>query len=97
MDDQLINMRFVALEARVAYLEQLLTSKEQGTTTITMSAKQKKHKDLSPEQRAAIRARLVAGKEAKKQKEIAEAVAVAKTEKPAKKKETKNGTSEAAN
>jgi hypothetical protein len=45
-----------------------------------MSAKQKKHKDLSPEQRAAIRARLVAGKEAKKQKEIDEAVAGAKEE-----------------
>ncbi len=95
MDDQLANMRFAALEARMAYLEQLLASKDQGTASTPI--KEKKRKDLSPEQRAAIRARLVAGKEAKKQKEIAEAVAGAKTEKPTKKKETKNGTPEAAN
>jgi len=82
MDDQITSMRIATLEARMASLEQRLATLEQGST----AAKPRKRKDLSPEDRAAIRARLVAGQEAARVKREAEA------KKPIKKKEVKNGT-----
>ena len=83
MDDQIANMRIATLEARMASLEQRLATLEQGST----AAKPKKRRDLSPEDRAAIRARLVAGQEAARARREAEAKKAAKN----KKKEVKNG------
>ena len=74
MEDQITSMRIATLEARMASLEQRLATLEQGSTT----AKPKKRKDLSPEQRAAIRARLVAGQERKRKEREAAAAAEAK-------------------
>ena len=85
MDDQVTSMRIATLEARMAFLEQRLATLEQGTTV----TKPRRRKDLSPEQRAAIRARLVAGQERKrKEREEAAAAEAAKT---GKKEEVKNG------
>jgi hypothetical protein len=81
MDEQITNMRIATLEARMAALEQRLANLEQGGGST--SGKQKKRKDLSPEQRAAIRARLVAGQERKRQER--EAASQAEAKKPAKK------------
>lgn len=69
MEDQITNLRMAALEARMAALEQRLAQLEQGSTT----AKPKRRKDLSPEDRAAIRARLVRGQEAARARREAEA------------------------
>jgi len=85
--DQIMNARVSVLEARMAALEQRLATFEQGSTT----TKPKRRRDLSPEDRAAIRARLVAGQEKKRKEREAAAVAEAKA-----KKGGKNGTSEAA-
>jgi len=83
MDDQIINMRLAAVEARMAALEQRLATLEQGST----AAKPRRRKELSPEDRAAIRARLVAGQQAKREREAAAAEAT----KSNKKKGVKNG------
>ncbi len=87
MEDQITSMRIATLEARMASLEQRLATLEQGSTT----AKPKRKKDLSPEDRAAIRARLVAGQEAARARREVEA------KKANKQKGAKNGTSEATN
>jgi len=90
MEDQIINLRLAAVEARMASLEQRLASLEQGST----AAKPRKKKDLSPEDRAAIRTRLLAGQQAKKEREAA---AAAEAKKATKQKEVKSGASEAEN
>jgi len=69
MEDQITNMRIATLEARMAALEQRLAQLEQGSTT----AKPKRRKDLSPEQRKQIRERLVRGQEAARARREAEA------------------------
>ena len=86
MDDQITSMRTATLEARLASLEQRLATLEQGST----AAKPKKRKDLSPEDRAAIRARLVAGQEAARARRAVAMTAEAK-------KTTKNGKKEVKN
>ena len=90
MEDQITSMRIATLEARMASLEQRLATLEQGSTT----AKPKKRRDLSPEDRAAIRARLVAGQERKRKEREAAAASEAKV---TKKKGAKNGASTAEN
>lgn len=78
MEDQITSMRIATLEARMASLEQRLATLEQGST----AAKPRRRKDLSPEDRAAIRARLVAGQERKrKEREAAAAAEATKTSK----------------
>lgn len=67
--DQIMNARVSVLEARVAALEQRLATFEQGSTT----AKPKRRKDLSPEDRQKIRERLVRGQEAARSRREAEA------------------------
>ena len=67
--DQIMNARVSVLEARVAALEQRLATFEQGSTT----AKPKRRKDLSPEDRQKIRERLVRGQEAARVRREAEA------------------------
>lgn len=79
--DQIMNARISVVEARMAALEQRLATLEQGSTT----AKPRRKRDLSPEDRAAIRARLVAGQERKRKER--EAAAAAEAKKPTKQKE----------
>jgi len=91
MDDQITSMRIATLEARMASLEQRLATLEQGST----AAKPRRRKELTPEDRAAIRARLVAGQEAARVRRAVAmtAEATAKTteaKKPNKQKEAKN-------
>jgi len=93
MEGQTINIRLTAIETRLAAIEGKLA--EQSITT-----PKRKQKELSPEERSAIRQRLVAGKEAKRERELAEAIERAKEEnKPTRggKKEVNHGTSEATN
>ncbi len=87
---ELTESRLSVLEARMAALEQRLATLEQGTTTTPKRRK----RELSPEDRAAIRARLVAGQQAKKEREAA---AAAEAKKPTKQKGDKNGTPTAEN
>jgi len=85
--DQIMNARISVLEARMAALEQRLATLEQGSTV----ARPKRKKDLTPEQRQQIRERLVRGQEAARARREAEA------KKANKKKEAKDGASEATN
>ena len=89
MEDQIINIRLTAIEARQAAIEGRLAALEQASTA---NPKRRK-KELTPEQRLQIRQRLVAGQKAKREREAAEAVAKAAEAKKAAKKEAKNGTS----
>jgi hypothetical protein len=83
--DQITSARLSVVEARMASLEQRLATLEQGST----AAKPRRRKELTPEQRQQIRARLVAGQEAARARREAEA------KKSNKKKEAKDGTSKA--
>ncbi len=97
--DGIMAARLSVLESRIAAVEQQVFVLAQGT------AIQKRHKrDLTPEERVAIRARLVAGQEKKRQER--EALVASETapktgdgKKAAKngKKEATHGASEAAN
>jgi len=77
MEDQTINIRLTAIEARMAAIEGRLA--EQGSTT----APKRRRKELSPEDRAAIRERLVAGQEKARARREAEAKAAEKEKKEA--------------
>jgi len=91
--DQIMNARISVVEACMAALEQRLATLEQGTTT----APKRRRKELTPEDRVAIRARLVAGQQkARKEREAAAAAGAKKAAKDSK-KETKNGASTAEN
>jgi len=68
MEDQITNIRLTAIEARLAAIEGKLSAIEQSTTT-----PKRRRKELSPEERAAIRARLVAGQEKARLRREAEA------------------------
>ena len=84
--DETTNIRLTAIETRLAAIESRLSAIEEAGT-----AKPRRRKELSPEERQAIRARLVEGK--RKKAEAAEAALVAAAEaKPNKQKGGKNGT-----
>lgn len=70
MDDQVMNLRIAALEARMASLEHRLAFLEGGAPTPTTK---RRKKDLSLEERQQIRARLVAGQEKARARREAEA------------------------
>jgi uncharacterized coiled-coil protein SlyX len=70
MEDQTINIRLTAVEARLAAIEGRLA--EQSATIA-----KRKRRELSPEERSAIRQRLVAGQKAKRERELTEAAAEA--------------------
>jgi hypothetical protein len=74
MEDQTINIRLTAIEARLAAIEGRLA--EQGTVT----PMKRRKKELTLEQKHAIRDRLLAGQKAKKERELAEAIAKSKEE-----------------
>lgn len=92
--DETTNIRLTAIETRLAAIEARLSALEQST-----AAKPRRRKELSPEERQAIRARLVEGKRKKILAAEAEreAAAAAETAKISKKKEVKNGTSTTEN
>jgi len=87
--DQIMNARISVMEARLASLESRLSELEQGKVI------KSKKRDLTPEERVAIRARLVAGQEKKRQEREAQIATEAK--KANKQKGAKNGASEATN
>lgn len=89
MEDQITNLRIAALETRLAAIEGRLAALEHASI---INPKRRK-KELTPEERAAIRARLVAGQKAKAQRERAAAEAAAKAQPP----KAKNSKKEAAN
>ncbi len=85
MEDQIMNIRLTAIETRLAAIEGRLVEPS------------RRRKELTPDQRVAIRQRLVAGQERKrKEREVSVAAEVKKATKN-EKKGAKNGTSEAAN
>ena len=86
--EQSISIRLTAIETRLAAIESRLSAIEAAGTVRT-----KRKRDLSPEDRAAIRARLVAGQKAKREREAAEATAKTTEEQPKanKQKGVKNG------
>ena len=69
--DEIIASRLSVLESRIVALEQQLFVLTRGSTVTP----KRKRKELSPEERSAIRQRLVAGKEAKRERELTEAAA----------------------
>lgn len=86
MEDQITSIRLSAIETRLAAIEGRLTAIEQSS-----AAKPKRKKELTLEERQAIRTRLLAGQQAKKERELAEATAKnAEQPKANKKKEAKN-------
>jgi hypothetical protein len=103
--DEIMGARLSALEARIGALEQRQAALERGGT----ATPKRRKKELSPEERVAIRARLEAGKERKRQEREAEIKAEAEAQsvhaqnenkgKATKrgKKEAKNGASSGAN
>ena len=92
--EETINIRLTAIETRLAAIEGRLSAIEQSSTMTT----KRRRKELTMEERQAIRDRLVAGKKAKREREIAEAATKAQPPEKTKaaKKEAKNGTSEKA-
>ena len=80
--------RLTALEGRIAFSEQRLSALERGGKVTP-----KRHRrELTPEERQAVRERLVKGQEAARARREAEAKTQAKTAKK-EKKEVTNGTS----
>ena len=67
--DEMMGARLSVLEARIAALEQQLFVLMQGSTAI----QKRRKRDLTPEERSAIRARLVAGQERKRKEREAAA------------------------
>ncbi len=80
MEDQTMNLRIVAVETRLAAIEGRLAALEAGST----AAPKRQRRQLTPEERVAIRARLLAGQQAKREREAA---AAAEAKKPKNKKE----------
>lgn len=78
--------RLTALEGRIAFSEQRLAALERGGKVVPKRSR----RELTPEERKAIRERLVKGQEAARAKREAEAKAETK-------KEASDGASEAAN
>ncbi|MFC1994875.1 hypothetical protein ACFLVK_00505 [Chloroflexota bacterium] len=66
--DEIMGSRLSVLESRISVIEQQLFVLMQGGTAIMKRRK----RDLTPEERAAIRARLVAGQEAARARREAE-------------------------
>jgi len=79
--------RLMALESRIAFSEQRLAALERGGKLAT----KRKRRELTPEEREAIRERLVKGQEAARARREAEAKAQAKKVR----KEANDGASEA--
>jgi len=88
--EETTNIRLTAIETRLAAIEARLSAIEQSSAT-----KPRRKKELSLEDRKAIRARLVAGQE-KKRKEREAAAAAEKKAARSSKKEANHGPSTTA-
>lgn len=75
--NEIIDARLSAQDARIAALEQMVATLARGGT---VTPKRRK-RELTPEERVAVRARLLAGQEAARARRDAEAKAEAKREK----------------
>ena len=84
---EMMGARLSVMESRILAIEQQLFVLMQGSTAI----QKRRRRDLTPEDRAAIRARLVAGQEAARARKEAEAKAQMKKAN----REAHDGTSEA--
>ncbi len=78
--DEIIGARLSVLEARIAALEQQLFVLVQGTPTT-----KRRKRELTPEERVAVRTRLLAGQEKARARREAEAKAQAKAARSSKK------------
>lgn len=86
--NEIIDARLSAQDARIAALEQMVAALARGSQVTPRRRK----RELTPEERVAVRARLLAGQERKRKEREAEAKQAAKGEK----KEATNGTPETA-
>ena len=86
-----VEARLTALEGRLAISEQRLTALERGDK----ATPKRRRRELTPEERQAVRERLVKGQEAAKARREAEAKTQAKAIRK-EKKEVTNGTSKTA-
>ncbi len=75
--DEIMGARLSVLETRMAGLEQRLAVLEQGSK----ATPKRRRRELTPEERQAVRERLVKGQEAARARREAEAKQAAKTEK----------------
>ncbi len=85
--DEIMGARLSVLESRISAVEQQLFVLTRGDT---LTLKRRK-RDLTPEERSAIRARLVAGQEKARVKREAEAKAKAKANRNEAKESTHEG------
>ncbi len=81
--NEIIDARLSAQDARIAALEQMVAALARGSQVTP----RRKKRELTPEERVAVRARLLAGQEAARKRREAEARAQAKA--------VKNGNKEA--
>lgn len=79
--NEIIDARLSAQDARIAALEQMVAALARGSQVTP----RRKKRELTPEERVAVRARLLAGQEAARARRDAEAKAQAKAAKTAKK------------
>ena len=84
--------RMTILEARLAFCEQRLAMMERSFGGIILSTRRRKP-ELTPEEKKAVRARLVAGQEAARVRREAEAKAQTQTQNEKSKKGATDGTS----
>ena len=75
--DEIMGARLSAIEARLSGLEERQAALERGSVAIP----RRKKRELTPEERVAVRARLLAGQERAKVRREAEAKAQSKKEK----------------
>lgn len=85
--NEIIDARLSTIEARLSGIEQMVAALARGST---VTPKRRK-RELTPEERAAVRARLVAGQEKARLRRDAEAKAQAKAAKTAKKDPANEG------
>jgi len=76
--DEIAESRFTIIEARLAFCEQRMAALERYIGGVIQSSK-KRRRELTPEERKVVRARLVAGQERARAKREAEAKAQAKS------------------
>ncbi len=86
MENQEVESRMTIMEARLAFCEQRLATLERSFGGIILSTRRRK-RELTPEEKKNIRARLLEGQQKAREKREAEAEAQAKTNK---KKEAAN-------
>jgi len=85
--NEIIDARLSVIEARLSGIEQMVAALARGSQVTP----RRKKRELTPEERVAVRARLLAGQEAARARRDAEAKAQAKAAKTAKKDSADEG------